>query len=130
MLYSEVEDELTHYGVKGMKWGVRKAQPTGSKRLSRKEVRKINKEGQTNFYLDRANRAFATAQQDPSALIRTRTNLNSPPMVVTGKEFFDHALRGGVFDIKMTAIYATKSSENGPYVVDEHLNDRYVPIKR
>ena len=130
MLYSEVEDELAHFGVKGMKWGVRKAQPTGSKRLSRKEVRKINKEGQTNFYLDRANRAFATAQQDPSALIRTRTNLTSPPMVLTGKDFVDHLLRGGTFDIKMTAIYATKSSENGQYVVDEHLNDRYVPIKR
>ena len=130
MLYSEVEDELAHFGVKGMKWGVRKAQPTGSKRLSRKEVRKINKEGQTNFYLDRANRAFATAQQDPSVLIRTRPNLNTPPMILTGKEFFDHALRGGAFDIKMTAIYATKSSENGQYVVDEHLNDRYVPIKR
>ena len=127
---ARVDEFLAHYGVKGMKWGVRKAQPTGSKRLSRKEVRKINKEGQTNFYLDRANRAFATAQQDPSVLIRTRTNLTSPPMVLTGKEFFDHALRGGAFDIKMTAIYATKSSENGQYVVDEHLNDRYVPIKR
>ena len=125
------EDELAHFGVKGMRWGVRKAQPTGSKRLSRKEVRKINKEGKTNFYLDRTNRALATAQQDPSALIRTRTNLKNPyPMVLTGKEFFDHALRGGVFDVRMTAIYATKSSENGQYVVDEHLNDRYVPIKR
>ena len=55
MLYSEVEDELAHFGVKGMKWGVRKVQPTGSKRLSRKKVERINKEGQTIFNLDQVN---------------------------------------------------------------------------
>lgn len=33
------DDHLAHYGVKGMKWGVRKTQNTGSQRKSRKSVK-------------------------------------------------------------------------------------------
>lgn len=36
--------ELFHYGVKGMKWGVRKATPTGASRRTNREARKDAKE--------------------------------------------------------------------------------------
>lgn len=37
-------DELTHYGVKGMKWGVRRADPTGDSGVSRKTNREARKD--------------------------------------------------------------------------------------
>lgn len=42
-------DELTHYGVKGMKWGVRKQQPTsGNKRRGAQSKTQQNKSKATN----------------------------------------------------------------------------------
>lgn len=49
VLYSHVEDELKHYGVKGMRWGVRKA----AGRLARKATGKTAEED----YSDDAKRA-------------------------------------------------------------------------
>jgi hypothetical protein len=37
-------DELSHYGIKGMKWGVRRADPDGVSRSTNREARKDAKE--------------------------------------------------------------------------------------
>jgi len=37
-------DDLTHYGVKGMKWGVRRSDPSGVSRSTNREARKDAKE--------------------------------------------------------------------------------------
>lgn len=45
MYYSEVEDHLEHFGVKGMKWGVRKAEGSSSRSTARaaKKAEKVDK---------------------------------------------------------------------------------------
>lgn len=58
MLYSEVEDELAHFGVKGMKWGIRKA-PSASRvsyksaKSDRKEQTKLKKASYRGVAADR-----------------------------------------------------------------------------
>lgn len=58
------DDYLVHYGVKGMKWGVRKAQNTGSRKSIKQKAREIVAKG----YKAAANRAVRNAiEQDREA---------------------------------------------------------------
>lgn len=52
--YVIVDGELCHYGVKGMKWGQRKAQRYEA-RTARKFARAGNRQGIANYYRDKGN---------------------------------------------------------------------------
>ena len=105
---------LTHYGVKGMKWGVRNDDPSGSNpkakkplKLTRKEVRAEKKA----FYNKKANDLTAevfTKQND--VLVSVLDRRSGITNIVTGKEFATHLANGGWMDVKTTDIWARKTA--------------------
>ena len=119
-----VDDFLEHFGVKGMKWGVRNKKDTSTKsekpkKLTRKEV----KAERDDFYQKKATRMLTKAQQDPESLILVK-DLTAYPTVVTGKEFVSYLSKGGFIDIRYSDIYAVKERPDGPYQLQ--APERYV----
>ena len=71
MLYSEVEDELAHFGVKGMKWGVRKAKSAGPS-ISKDTYKSAKKDRKERLKL--RNSSYEGVMADRRALKEKMTN--------------------------------------------------------
>lgn len=112
------EEALSHFGIKGMHWGVRKASDSsGSQKLTRKEVRAEKKD----FYEKKGSRLVDTALKDPEVLIKLTNQAGS--LVITGEQFVNHLSAGGMMNVKYTDIWATKDKTSGQYV--QNAPDRY-----
>lgn len=128
------ESYLEHYGVKGMKWGVRKDEavlrrltrdmtrvaPEGATRAERKASRQADKkawEDYKNSTTRKERRQDAReareqklsylveeAVKDPYVLLATRNSITEAPTLVMGKEFVDHMSRGGAVNIGLTEL--------------------------
>lgn len=137
---NDVDRFLEHFGVKGMRWGVRrtdeqlaraskgkkdssskseKESTSKPKKLTRQEVRQEKRE----FYEKKASRILAEAAEKPDVLVSVLTPHSQFPTVVSGREFVDYARRGGAFNTRVSDIYARK--ENGSYVINTNMNERY-----
>ena len=114
----QMSTELTHHGVKGMKWGVRKD------KVSRKEVRQYNKEQRKTFYENKVSKAMTTAAKDPESLIALGTPYNGNH-IVTGKEFLTYLGNKGIMDMRLTETYASKNLKTGKYEVDKEFRSQY-----
>jgi hypothetical protein len=112
-----VDDVLAHHGVKGMKWGERKAAKPA--KLSRKQV-KAEKHA---FYQNKANSLVQEALKNPKTLIALNTG-GTFPTIVTGREFITHLSNGGVMNIKATDVYA-RQGKDGAYVLNDNPNQKY-----
>lgn len=104
-------------------------------RLSRSEVRKLNKAGRDQFYRDKAQTIIAESMKNDGAdtLVSLRTPTSGAfPTVVTGREFTNYVKNGGAFDIKVTDIYAKKGKHEGQdaWIINDKPNQRYKRIKR
>lgn len=121
---ADVDNFLTHYGVKGMKWGVTRSQYKSLSKSDRKGYRKktLKERAATlkEAQVKNGQLTIATAQKGGSdVLIRTRTNpYDSIPTVMTGKEFMNHLASGGIFDAKMTAVYGYTNTKAGKAAQD------------
>ena len=115
------DDILFHNGVKGMKWGVRKAKASSGspKKYSRAEKKAIKEK----FYADKADNLVKTAMtKGNGVLIAVVTKPGHMPLVVTGKEFTEHLSLGGSFNSRLTDIYAAQETAKGMYVMNAEMN--------
>ena len=112
----DIADELKHYGVKGMKWGVRKDRGGRSglrrakdlsagdssgakpKRQSRRQRRIEKYRANIEAHQARAAEVFTQAANNPDSLVKVRTEYG--PYILTGQQFVDYVSSGGAFDVK------------------------------
>lgn len=109
------EEALAHFGVKGMRWGHRKAaESTG---ITRKQNRQMNREASEKFYADKATTLYKEAKKGgDSVLIETRLPFDSVKTVVTGRQFVEQLERGGALDIRVSEVFARQPSPDSQYV--------------
>lgn len=111
-----IADELMHYGVKGMKWGVRKdrggrsgrrrandqsagdASGAKPKKQSRRQRRIEKHRARIEAHQARAAEVFTQAANNPDSMVKVRTAYG--PYILTGQQFVDYVSSGGAFDIK------------------------------
>lgn len=104
--------EMYHYGVKGMKWGVRrKREKTG---VTRKQNRQMNREARDKFDREMVDRAVKASAKDSQTLVQMKAPGMTHPLVVTGKQFTEHLMLGGAVDSASTRVWATRNS-SGSY---------------
>jgi hypothetical protein len=77
------ETYLQHFGVKGMRWGQRKAEKNQ----------------------ERANLLLNTARAKPDTTIVELHDGSNVIKVITGREFVDHLMNGGIVDINRTRMF-------------------------
>ena len=100
---------LQHFGVKGMKWGVRRSSGSGTATISRRQNRKMNKTARKEYYQEKADHILKTAlaNKGDDTLIQVGNS------VVTGQMFVKLALSGGAFNIKATNIASIRNPKTG-----------------
>lgn len=130
------QEFLMHHGVKGMKWGERRAQKRANKaeyKSEMQEYRKNKSAAKEKFYNDKMESVYKTALKDPQAIINVyaRHGYDTVPsnMLVTGREFVEGAKMGKIMDARYTDVYAYsnkgKDGKTG-YTYNENFNARYV----
>lgn len=114
-----VADFLAHFGVKGMRWGVRRQENAGSTKPSRKERKQAEKErvrsereAAFNAHIEKARGLVQQSLKDPDTLV-----LLNGRQIVTGREFVQHMTNGGLMDVNTTRVYATIDKTTKKYVV-------------
>lgn len=116
----DLDSFLEHHGVKGMKWGKRKAEGSSSSsgsssKESRKEYRARVKQEKSEFYNKKMSSIVDKASKDgDDVMIKTLYAGETYQTVTTGSDFVKQLSKGRAFDVTLTEVYATKTAD-GPY---------------
>lgn len=107
------DEELMHFGVKGMRWGVRRERPDTPK-ISRRENRRMNREARNNFRQEKAKKILDSAMKDGSnVMVMGRFNQEAYPTMMSGKEFVTAISKGSSFDVDTIEVIARKNQSGG-----------------
>lgn len=121
------EECLTHYGVKGMKWGVRRKRPTSTK--GKKSIGDKMKSAYRSYKKKKATKAETTKKKTLSEMsddelnsMIKRMNLEkqykdlmrqSKPQKSRGQQVFDNIMYGAAENVgKQLAVYAMGTAAN------------------
>ena len=110
-----MNDELLHYGVKGMKWGRRKSDIP-----SRKELKRLNKEQELKFYAEKTKETYKDAQKNPDNVYLTKDPVKGNAAYITGADLVKHLDSGGALNTKYTDL-AGKVNKDGSFNIAEGL---------
>lgn len=133
--FEEADAGVEHYGVKGMRWGHRKAEDSGGKsekseaeppkasskatykkaktdyknevKAVRAKVRSRSREELKARDAKHAKSMLEEASSNPDALFSIRTPYDQVPIVVTSKQFMNYLGRGGSIDPRRSQVFGT-----------------------
>lgn len=122
----KVEGFLSHYGVRGMRWGKRSGGHT-EKRVDYK--RRISSEQRTHDQ-ERLRRVLTTSmKKGENVLVKTQLPNDYAATIMTGKQFVEMAGRGASLNARTTDVFATLDKKLGQFVLEAPTPD-YVPSER
>ena len=150
------DDYLAHYGVLGMKWGVRKdGLPQGtlgsgpSYRTQKKELKKnlkvvkkeqrsinktINKQVRSRSKAEKAERdrkhsaaLIEQAFKTPTAMFNVKTNRLPDKQLMTGEEFIARLSRNEAFDVRTAELFLSTSDDS---YTNQYRRDAYTEAQR
>jgi hypothetical protein len=123
----QLDDFLTHDGVKGMKWGKRKGKYTES----RKDYKSRVKSEQSNHDREHLSKVLTTSlKKGEDVLVRTQLPYDHIQTIMTGKQFVEMAGRGSALNARATDIFATLDKKQNQFVLNETPTPTYTPSER
>lgn len=144
---SDVDDFLTHHGVKGMRWGRRKSDSGsggsggsgdsggsgGSTKKApkhtetRREHRKRVKQEAAEFQQKKLEKTFKAAETKGDNVLIKTMYADGAPTIVTGKEFVRDISSGRMFNANVTEVFGEKRADGRYHTVE---SERYTKSGR
>lgn len=120
------DDFLAHYGVRGMRWGKRKNYTE-----SRKQYKGRIKSERLTFEQQKLDNVLKTSiKRGEDVLVSTRLPGDTIKTIMTGKQFVEHAMKGGLMDAKATDVFASLDKKQKQFVLNPEAGRQYVPTER
>lgn len=120
---SNTDDFLAHYGVKGMKWGKRRAERRAQEDADRAGKQEYDRKKLDEVYSE-------SKKKGEKVLVKSRAAGDYADTVMTGKQFVDYVERGGVVDAASTRIFARQAKAGEQFILNAFENEQYVPTRR